>query len=154
MVDWSSAFLGADQGDNVPRWQETPFSTADGGLTTVAITTSPTVSATNTGVTFSATVAPQIGEYLVIEPASSSNFERIYVRTVTDNGDGTFTVKGIGNYAGSSINFSRAHAIGSVVRSAYVTDGVHPGTAMQVLMSDPVKSAKANAPLTAGAQTP
>lgn len=154
VVDWSSVFLGADQGDNLPRWQETPFSAAGGGLTTVAITTSPTVSATNTGVTFSATVAPQIGEYLVIEPSSSSNFERIYVRTVTDNGDGTFTVKGIGNYGGSSVNFARAHTVGSIVRSAYVSDGVHPGTAMQMLMSGPVKSAKASEPLNTGTQTP
>jgi hypothetical protein len=153
-VDWSAAWLAPDQGDELPRWKDTPFTASGGGVLTAAISATPTVSATNVGVTFSASIAPQVGEYLVIEPLSPGNFERIYVRTVTDNANGTFTVRGAGNYAGASVNFGRAHGVGALVRSAYVGDGVHPAVAMHMLMGDRVKAAKVHAPLLQGSQIP
>ena len=105
-------------------------------------------SATTTGIRFSASQPPAVGEYLVIEP-DTDNAELLTVRAVNDHGDGSYTATGLGNYLGNGVNFARAHPAGVVVRSSYVNDGVHPGTAMHVLMAQAVAAAKSRAMLSA-----
>ncbi|WP_343526759.1 hypothetical protein [Sphingomonas sp.] len=150
-VDIAVPVRAADDGTGIPKWAIPPFSASGGGTLASALTTS--TSATNTGAVVTGGTAPQVGEYLVIEPGTA-NVETVYLRSVVANGDGTWTVKGLGTSQGLSVNFAKAHAAGAVVRTAYTTDGLHPATAMHLLMAAPVVSAKAGAALTAGGLVP
>ncbi|WP_343525572.1 hypothetical protein [Sphingomonas sp.] len=150
VVDVAAPVRAAPDGSAMPKWAIPPYSASGGGTLSAAITTS--TSATNGGAVITGSVAPQIGENLVIEPGTT-NAEAITVRAVSANGDGTWTARGLGNSLGQPLNFARAHPAGAVVRSAYTSDGVHPATAMHLLMAETVKVAK-RGPLSAVQSTP
>ncbi|WP_343526492.1 hypothetical protein, partial [Sphingomonas sp.] len=151
VIDVAATQRAADDGSGVPKLIVPPYSATGGGTLASALTTS--TSATNTGAVLTGSTAPQVGEYLVIEPGTT-NVETIYLRSVVDNGDGTWTVKGLGTSQGLSANFSKAHAAGVTTRTSYTTDGLHPAMAMHLLMAEPVKAAKTGAYLKSATLVP
>lgn len=124
-----SAACAPDDGTGLAKWAVSPFNLAGGGTLDVADYPGGLASATNlatTGVIVTAAVAPEIGNLLVFAPGDGTNNEIIQatnrgeIVSVASAGAGKYTVK-VAN--GST---TKAHAPGTVVKTAQTQDMTHP----------------------------
>lgn len=100
-----------------PVWARLAFVKAGGGKLATALAAGV---ATST-VKITATTPPAVGSMAYFEPGTSAVEMKGNISTVTDNGDGTFTLT-----LSPSITPSSTHAVGSAFATSPTADGTHP----------------------------
>lgn len=114
-----------------PVVKRTDFTLAGGGTLVNAIA----IGGSYAGVQISASVAPQIGTYLVLEPGTANFEQRAVITSVVPNGGNLYTIS-VGSTAG------KAHAAGAAMATANTSDGTHPSPVIQQAWATPVIGAK------------
>lgn len=139
VIKAGSACCAPDDGSGFSRWRQTPFTAAGGGSIAVADYPGGLAAGVNlvtTGLTVTATTAPEIGAYLGLFDPDIGNPEAIggnangfsggYIVSATAAGAGRWLVK---TATGST---SRARPPGSIVRTVATQDGTHPSHWLQM----------------------
>ena len=116
-----------------PVWARLAFVKAGGGKLATALTAGTAVST----IKITASTAPAVGSAAYFEPGTSSVEMKGNISTVTDNGDGTFT---LGLAAAITPSFS--HAVGTVFMTAPSTDGTHPESVIHELWAALIRPLK------------
>lgn len=116
-----------------PVWARLAFVKAGGGKLATALAAGTAVST----IKITASMAPAVGSACYFEPGTSSVEMRGNIATVTDNGDGTFTLG-----LAASISPSVSHAVGSVFMTAPTTDGTHPESVVHELWAAMIRPLK------------
>ncbi|KQO50434.1 hypothetical protein [Sphingomonas sp. Leaf257] len=116
-----------------PVWGRLAFVKAGGGKLATALAAGV---ATST-VKITASTPPAVGSAAYFEPGTSVMEMKGSINTVTDNGDGSFTLG-----LSASITPSNAHAVGSVFATSPTTDGTHPETVVHEIWASMVRPLK------------
>lgn len=155
VIPAGSACFAPDDGSGVPKWRQTPFMIAGGGMIDAADYPGGLAAGVNvstTGVTVTSSVAPEVGTYLCLFDPDMGNPEGLpytagntqafqgWITSVVAAGAGKWLLKTSG---GST---ARARAPGSIVRTSSTKDYTHSSHWLQmVAQADAVIAWKAAA---------
>lgn len=126
-----SGAIAPDDGSNVAKWLLTPYTLAGGG--TLNATANLGDSMVTTGIVVSSVAQPELGTYIIIEPGvanaeavgqSGSSITNGWITSVVTAGTNLWTIKVAGT--GVTVNLTKTHLAGSVVKTAATQDGTHP----------------------------